>query len=223
MRRYSVWMPNSQRRTLRIRIIIATLFLLIVAVVACSSESESEVSAPTAPPTVVVGNYESCRGFLDAQSIEDLTGETGLFDRERVIVITGVPGLAESGAVNNCLIEVFRSLATNDVLIPGESMTLSIVKFQTPDSAVTLFESTLASVILSAGQIGDLAEVQQGVIGANSYLMDIKVGGIGAIVVYVSDTVFISMSSTSDSEGNALLNGGQLVIAAQGVQSRLPR
>ena len=131
--------------------------------------------------------------------------------------------LAESGAVNNCLIEVFRSLATNDVLIPGESMTLSIVKFQTPDSAVTLFESTLASVILSAGQIGDLAEVQQGVIGANSYLMDIKVGGIGAIIVYVSDTVFISISSTSDSEGNALLNGEQLVIAAQGVQSRLPR
>ncbi len=214
-------MPISKRRAGRARIIIASLFLLIFAAAACSSESEA--SAPTVPPTPAVGNYELCLGFLDAQSIEDLTGETGLFDRERVMAIAGVPGFAESGAVNNCLIEVFRSLATNDVLIPGESVTLSIVKFQSNEAAVSLFDSTLASVILSVGQIGDLAEVQQGVIGADSYLLDIKVGGIGAIVVYVSNTVFVSMSSMSDSEGNALLSGEQLVAAAQGVQSRLPQ
>ena len=53
-------------------------------------------------------------------------------------------------------------------------------------------------------------------------MLDISVGGIGAIVVFVSEGVFVSMISTSDADGSALLNGAQLVTAAEGVQSRLP-
>lgn len=215
-------MPKSLRSVRRTRIFIATLFLLIIAAVACSSDRESETTAPTVPPRELIGNYETCTGFLDAQSIEELTGESGLFDRERVINVEGVPGLAESGAVDDCLIEVFRSFETNDVPTPGKSVALSIVKFQSSASAVSLFDSTLASALLSAGQIGDLAEVRREVVGADSYLLDIKAGGVGAIVVYVSDTAFISISATPDAEGNALLTVEQLVAAAQGVQSRLP-
>jgi hypothetical protein len=96
------------------------------------------------------------------------------------------------------------------------------VKFETNELAKSLFNSTLAAAILTAEQVGDLAEVHQDVVGTDSYLMDIKAGGIGAIVVYVFDSTFISMSSTADGENNALLDGQDLVNVAQGVQSRLP-
>lgn len=219
-------MPKLQRRNRHIKIIVATLFLLVIAAVACTSGSDNSESEPTAqiePPRAVVGDYETCLGFLDAQHIEEIVGDNGLFARERVIRVEGIPGLAESGAVSNCLVEVFRTVEMNDVPTPGESLALSIVKFQTRESASLLFDSTLASAILSAGQIGDAASVQREVIGVDSYLLDIKVGGLGAIVVYISDTAFVSMSSTADSDGKALLNGAQLLTAAEGVQSRLPQ
>lgn len=212
-------MPKFQLRSRRTRAILATMLLLVIAAVACSSDGEL-TTAEQAPRAV--GDYESCKGFVDAKSIAAVTGESDLQARERVLEVGGVPGLVDSGAVNNCLVEVFLTVDANDVPFPGTSMTLSIVKFATNDSAMTLFDSTLASVLLSVEQIGDLAEVQQEVIGADSYMLDISVGGIGAIVVFVSDSVFVSMSSTSDSDGNALLNGVQLVNAARDVQSRLP-
>jgi hypothetical protein len=52
--------------------------------------------------------------------------------------------------------------------------------------------------------------------------MNIDASGIGAIVVYVHDSVFISMSSATNAEGRALLDEQSLVNAAQSVQSRLP-
>ena len=52
--------------------------------------------------------------------------------------------------------------------------------------------------------------------------MDVKAGGVGAIVVFVSGSTFVSMSSMADAESNALLDGQELVDSAQGVQSRLP-
>ena len=203
----------------RTRTVLATLFLLVIATVGCSGGSNSTASEQSPE---IVGDYLTCKGFVDAPNIEAVTGESGLQARERLIAVTGVPGLVDSGAVNNCLVEVFETVDSNDVPFPGSSMTLSIVKFQNNEAAMTLFDSTLASVLLSVEQIGDLAEVKQEVIGANSYMLDISVGGIGAIVVFVSEGVFVSMSSTSDADGSALLNGAQLVTAAEGVQSRLP-
>ena len=104
----------------------------------------------------------------------------------------------------------------------GDSVTLSLVRFDTAELAKSLYNSTLASAILTAEQVGDLAEIQQEVVGKDSYLMDVNAGGIGAIVVFVFDSTFVSMSSTADDESNALLDGQGLVNAAQGVQSRLP-
>jgi hypothetical protein len=120
------------------------------------------------------------------------------------------------------LIEVFRTLDGSDSPAPGDTVTLSLVRFETNDLAKSLYNSTLASAILTAEQVGDLAEIHQDVVGTDSYLMDVKAGGIGAIVVYVFDSTFISMSSTADDESNALLDGQDLVDVAQGVQSRLP-
>lgn len=210
-------MPNSQRRSRRIRIVTATLYILIIVAVACSSDSSSGSSA------TVDGSYESCKGFIDSQLIEGLTGESDLVERERVLEVGSTEELAESGITKNCLIEVFGTVGNNDEPAPGDSITLSIVKFESNELAISLFDSTLASALLSVEQVGEIAEIEREVIGVDSYLMDIKVGGIGAIVVYVSDSVFISISSTADSAGNALLDGWQLVTAAQGVQSRLPQ
>lgn len=85
-----------------------------------------------------------------------------------------------------------------------------------------MYDSTLSAAQLTAEQVGDLAELTEGVAGTKSHLMDIKAGGIGAIVAYASGSTFISISSTADGQGNALLDGLKLVDAAQGVQSRLP-
>jgi len=184
---------------------------------ACSSEADSEsVEANSSP------NYETCEGFVTAENLGGGTNPTGLVDRARVLDITSIPGLADSGATANCLIEVFRTVDGTDTPAPGDSITLSLVQFETEEIALNLFNSTLAAAILTAEQVGDLAEIRQEVIGDYSYLMDIKAGGIGAIVVFVSGSTFISMSSTADDESNALLDGQQLVDSAQGVQSRLP-
>ena len=165
----------------------------------CSSQPASS-DTPT-------GAYDSCKGFADSNMIEDLTGTVGLVERTQILDIDSIPGLTESGAVNNCIIEVFRTVN---------------VRFESKEQALLLYNSALASALITAEQIGDIAVIQQGLIGNDSYLMDVKSGGVGAIAVYVQETAFISMSSTADSEGKALLDAGSLTAAALLVQARIP-
>ena len=207
-------MLNSHKRTFPL---FSALLVLVVASIACSSEADSESVNDISSPS-----YETCEGFVTAENLGGGTNPTGLVDRVSIIDITSIPGLADSGATANCLIEVFRTVDGTDSAAPGDSITLSLVQFETDEIALNLYNSTLAAAILTAEQVGDLAEIRQEVIGEHSYLMEIKAGGIGAIAVFVSGSTFISMSSTADDESNALLDGKQLVDSAQGVQSRLP-
>ncbi len=207
-------MPRHKKQTL-----LAVLIILVIAAVACSGDPDPESVAGSGTNTA---NYETCAGFLDAQSVEEQTNVEGLTDRVRVIDVASIPGLVESGAINNCLVEVYRTLGGDDAPTPGESVSLSLVRFENNDLAKRLYNSTLASAILTAEQLDDLVEIQQGVISRDSYLMDVKVGGIGAIIVFVVDSTFVSMSSTADDESNALFDGESLANAAQSVQSRLP-
>ena len=196
------------------RIIPVTLFLLATMWTSCTSE--------TLRPETFSGVFESCEGFTDTGMIEDLTETSGLIQRVRILEIDSIPGLAESGAVNNCLVEVFRTLEGDKEPAQGNSLSLSLVRFETSEQPLLLYNSALASALITTDQMGDLARIQQEVLGPHSYLMNVKTGGIGAIVVYVSGSVFVSMSSTTDSRGNALADEGQLLDVAQNVQSRLP-
>jgi hypothetical protein len=207
-------MSKSQNRT---HLLISALLLLVITAAACSSEAEPEKVS-----VADTGDFDTCEGFISAEHIEDEADTSGLVDRVRVLDVASIPGFAESGATANCLIEVFRTLDGSNDTAPGDSVTLSLVRFETNELAKSLYNSTLAAAILTAEQVGDLAEIHQDVVGTDSYLMDVKAGGIGAIVVYVFDSTFISMSSTADNENNALLDGQDLINAAQGVQSRLP-
>jgi len=208
-------MSYSQHRS---QILISALLLIVLAAVACSGDSDSASD----DGNLLAGNYETCEGFINAQHVEDATGASGLIDRVRVLDVASIAGLAESGATANCLVEVFRTVDGADQPAPGDSVSLSIVQFETNELALSLYNSTLAAAILTAEQVGDLAEIQQGVVDSESYLMDVKAGGIGAIVVYVFGSTFLSMSSTANDESIALLDGQALVDAARGVQSRLP-
>lgn len=167
-------------------------------------------------------SYETCEGFVTAENLGGGADPIGLIHRARVIPIESIPGLADSGADANCLIELFRTIDGDDSTVSGDSITISLVQFESREIALNLYNSTLAAAILTREQVGDLAEILQGVVGEYSYLMDVKTGGVGAIVVFVSGSTFVSMSSTSDAENNALLDGQQLVDSAQGLQSRLP-
>ena len=210
-------MPNSKLRT---NLLISSLLLLVIAVVACSSDDDS--SSDSDASSAASASYETCEGFITAEHVEAESGTSGLIDRVRVLDIASIPGLAESGATANCLVEVFRTIDGEDNPSPGDSITLSLVRFETPELAASLYNSTLAAAILTAEQVGEIAEIHQGVVGKDSYLMDVKAGGIGGIVVYTVGSTFISASSTANDEGEALLDGQQLVNVAQGVQSRLP-
>lgn len=201
----------------RSHLIIFVLLLMAVTAIACSDDAESDSPSIEA----AVGNYETCEGFITTQQVEDETGTSGLVDRVRVLDEASIPGLAESGATANCLIEVFRTIDGNDNPSPGDSVTLSVVQFGTSELAASMYNSTLAAAILTAEQVGDLAELQQTVVGEDSYLMDVKAGGIGGLVVFAYDSTFISISSTANDEGDALLDGQELVNVAQRVQSRL--
>ncbi|MDA1279054.1 MAG: hypothetical protein O3B95_03305 [Chloroflexi bacterium] len=205
-------MPNFKRTLF----FIAILSSLVLTAIACSIDSDSNSA------TIATGDYATCEDFVDRELVEELSGIKGLVDRVRVLDVASVDGFAESGATNNCHIEMFRTVDSNDQPAPGDSLAVSIVKFESSELALAVYHSTLAAVLLSAEQLGELAKIEQEVIGADSYLMDIEVGGIGAIVVYVSDSTFITLSSTSDDNGDALLDGRTLVTAAQSVQSRLP-
>ena len=207
-------MSNPKNRT---HLLISALLFLVIAAVACSSEAD-----PDTISNADFGDFDTCEGFIVAEHLEGEADTSGLVDRVRVLDVGSIPGLAESGATANCLIEVFRTLDGSDSPAPGDSVTLSLVQFESNELAKSLYNSTLAAAILTAEQVGDLAEVHQDVVGTDSYLMDVKAGGIGAIVIYVFDSTFISMSSTADSENNALLDGKNLVNVAEGVQSRLP-
>jgi hypothetical protein len=206
-------MSNSYKRSITL---FLTLLMLSLASIACSSDSDSN---PT--EDISSASYETCEGFVTAENLGGGVDTTGLVDRAKILSIASIPGLADSGATANCLIEVFRTVDGSDTPAPGDSITLSLVKFETREVALNLFNSTLAAAILTGEQVGDLAEIRQEVVGEDSYLMDVKAGGIGAIVVFVSGSTFISMSSTADDQSNALLDGQQLVESAQGVQSRL--
>ena len=85
-----------------------------------------------------------------------------------------------------------------------------------------LYNSTLASALITTEQLGDLGEIRQEVIGSDSYLMDVRTGGVGAIVVFAADSIFVSMSATVDSQGRGLVNSKELLQVAQDMQSRLP-
>ena len=207
-------MPISKHRT---NLLLAAIFLMAFAAIACSSSDESEPESAAS-----VGNYETCEGFVEVQSIEEVSGTSGLIDRVQVFDVDASPALVDSGATDNCLIEVFRTIDGNDSPVPGESMAISLVRFETSELAQLLYNSTLASAILAGEQIGELSEVQQGVVSVDSYLMDIKAAGIGAIVVFVQGTTFISMSATADDEGKSLLDAEQLVNTAEALKVRLP-
>ena len=190
------------------------LFLLATLWASCANE--------TLGPETFSGVFESCEGFTDTGMIEDLTETSGLIQRVRVLEIDSIPGLAESGAVNNCLVEVFRTLDGDNEPAQGNSLSLSLVRFETSEQPLLLYNSALASALITTDQMGDLARIQQEVLGPDSYLMNVKNGGIGALVVYVSGPVFVSMSSTTDSRGNTLADEEQLLDVAHNVQSRLP-
>lgn len=207
-------MPISKHRT---NLLLAAIFLMAFAAIACSSSDESDAES-----TASIGSYETCEGFVEVQSIEEATGTSGLIDRIEVFDVDAIPGLVDSGAIDNCLIEVFRTVGGNDVPTPGESVTVSLVRFENSELAQLLYNSTLASAILASEQIGELSEVQQGVVSVDSYLMDIKAAGIGAIIVFVQDSTFISMSATADDEGKSLLDEQQLIDTAEAVKARLP-
>ena len=213
---YSGCMSNTNHR---IGLLIATLAFLAIASVACSGDSDGDAKSISES---TVANFATCEGFIDASTVESQTGVSGLIDRIQVIDVASIPGLAESGATDNCLIEVFRTVDSNDSPAPGDSVSVSLVRFEVVETAALLYNSTLAAGILTAEQIGDLGDIQQGVVGNDSYLMVVDAGGVGAIVVFVHGSVFISMSSATNADGNALLDREALVTAAQGVQSRLP-
>lgn len=196
------------------RIIPVILFLLATLWASCANE--------TLGPETFSGVFESCEGFTDTGMIEDLTETSGLIQRVRVLEIDSIPGLAESGAVNNCLVEVFRTLDGDNEPAQGNSLSLSLVRFETSEQPLLLYNSALASALITTDQMGDLAKIQQEVLGPDSYLMNVKNGGIGALVVYVSGPVFVSMSSTTDSRGNTLADEEQLLDVAHNIQSRLP-
>jgi len=196
------------------RIIPVILFLLATLWASCANE--------TLGPETFSGVFESCEGFTDTGMIEDLTETSGLIQRVRVLEIDSIPGLAESGAVNNCLVEVFRTLDGDNEPAQGNSLSLSLVRFETSEQPLLLYNSALAPALITTDQMGDLARIQQEVLGPDSYLMNVKNGGIGALVVYVSGPVFVSMSSTTDSRGNTLADEEQLLDVAHNIQSRLP-
>ena len=196
------------------RIIPVILFLLATLWASCANE--------TLGPETFSGVFESCEGFTDTGMIEDLTETSGLIQRVRVLEIDSIPGLAESGAVNNCLVEVFRTLDGDNEPAQGNSLSLSLVRFETSEQPLLLYNSALASALITTDQMGDLARIQQEVLGQDSYLMNVKNGGIGALVVYVSGPVFVSMSSTIDSRGNTSADEEPLLDVAHNVQSRLP-
>ena len=207
-------MSNAHKRTFSL---FLALLVLVIASIACSSSTDSKTAEDISSP-----NFETCEGFVTAENLGAGTDPTGLVDRARAIPVASIPGLEESGATANCLIEVFRTIDDDDSPTAGDSITLSLVQFESREVALNLYNSTLAAAILTGEQVGDLAELRQEVVGEYSYLMNVKAGGVGAIVVFVSGSTFISMSSTADDESNALLDGQQLVDSAQGVQSRLP-
>ncbi len=209
-------MPNPQSK---MKLLLATLVLLAITSVACSSDSGPK---PATEPNSAVGNYETCTGFISFDSIADLTGVEGLFERVSVTDVAAVPELAESGAIDSCLVEIFQSVDESDNPVPGESLTLFLVRFENSELAQEQYNSTLASALIGKEQLGELAVLQQDVVGTNSYLMDVSASGIGALVVFAFNSTFVSISSTADDESNALFDGHNLVNAAQSVQSRLP-
>ncbi len=209
-------MPNPQSK---MKLFLATLVLLAITSVACSSDSGPK---PATEPNSAVGNYETCTGFISFDSIADLTGVEGLFERVSVTDVAAVPELAESGTIDSCLVEIFQSVDESDNPVPGESLTLFLVRFENSELAQEQYNSTLASALIGKEQLGELAVLQQDVVGTNSYLMDVSASGIGALVVFAFNSTFVSISSTADDESNALFDGHNLVNAAQSVQSRLP-
>lgn len=209
-------MPNPQSK---MKLLLATLVLLAITSLACSSDSGPK---PATEPNSAVGNYETCTGFISFDSIADLTGVEGLFERVSVTDVAAVPELAESGTIDSCLVEIFQSVDESDNPVPGESLTLFLVRFENSELAQEQYNSTLASALIGKEQLGELAVLQQDVIGTNSYLMDVSASGIGALVVFAFNSTFVSISSTADDESNALFDGHNLVNAAQSVQSRLP-
>ena len=143
-------MPNSKLRT---NLLISSLLLLVIAVVACSSDDDS--SSDSDASSAASASYETCEGFITAEHVEAESGTSGLIDRVRVLDIASIPGLAESGATANCLVEVFRTIDGEDNPSPGDSITLSLVRFETPELAASLYNSTLAAAILTAEQVGE--------------------------------------------------------------------
>ena len=196
---------------------LSAITLLGFTTIACSTNDQlSNVDGK------VTANYKTCDGFISADEIEQISGLNGLIARSEIVNTDSIPGLAESGAIANCLIDVFRTVDGNDIPLSGNSISLSIVQFGNTEQSLSLYNSTLAAAILTAEQVGELAEIEQGIIGSDSYYMDVKVGGIGAIVVSVPDNTFISMIAARNKENKALLNVSQLITAVKGVESRLP-
>ncbi len=96
--------------------------VLVLLAMSCADQpTPSETSA---------GTYKSCEGFIDSNMIENLTGIVGLIERAQALDSNDIPGLAESGAVNNCIIEVFRTVGSTDEPSPGDSLAIQIVQFE---------------------------------------------------------------------------------------------
>lgn len=142
-----------------------------------SSCSGAALSTPT-PSESNVGNFQTCEGFVCLDSIGEMTDVGGLAERIEVINVGSIRSLSAAGAIDNCLIEVSRPLPADGSPDPGASLSVSLVKFETSELAARHYNSTVASAVVSAGNVGDVMEIQQRIFGPDSFLVDTQAIGI---------------------------------------------
>jgi hypothetical protein len=224
----------NSRKHVKVGLSILALLLVSLAV-ACgtSTETPSNESADKLPvqaeqPAVSVAstaNFETCTGFLSLEDVRKTAGRSDI-DMKAPDIISGSQGLSDSGIMTMCVIEYTTAEIAvggpTNLQISGPSMTLTVIAFDSDESAEAHYQLILDDFKLTMVNAIPESKIVEGVLADDSYLLTANAQGIGSIIGFITGSDVVQLHSTLSDGQAVLIDSQQLTSLAATVRAILP-
>lgn len=178
--------------------LVRLLAVLLVLAFACSQ------ATPAGKP-----DFRTCRGFLDTAKVSQVAGLTNLEEEVR--------SLTKSAKAQQPSIQAYCEVT---FYLPGrvQAITLAVIRYASTNVAQTQYQRVRDGLRLgSAGE-----RFTDGIIGQDSYGVEVNAQGLGSFVGFLQGTDVVSLQTAMPTGGPAPATMDQLRRLAQVVRAKLP-
>jgi hypothetical protein len=164
-------------------------------------------------------NYRTCSGLLSAPEVSAAGSGPAVLRGDLNRFNFGVPGDASlQGIFADCVLEFGSPSGEQD---PSNSLTVRSTAFTSEAAAIAQMARLQSSLLVVGANADPEAAVQQRVVGDDSMALDLRSGGLGAVVVFRAGTTVTQLSTTSDEAGRSFLMLPEITGLAETIRGRL--